>query len=78
MKSSVAIVLIICGTVLIIVPYIHNTLLMQQVTGTMAALGRDVDLRANMPEYADAVCIVGGAVMIAVGAVAGLCRRKLD
>ncbi len=72
MKSSVAITMIVCGTVLIAVPYIHNTVAMQQVAGTMMALNKTVSLTADMPKHADTVCMLGGIIMIVVGAIAGL------
>ena len=47
MKASVVITLIICGTVLLIIPYIHNTIAV--VTRTMAALDKNVDVTADVP-----------------------------
>ena len=76
MKSSVAMALIICGTMLIAVPYIHNAVAMQQVTDTMAALNKPVNITASMPKYADTACMFGGIIMIVVGAVAGLRPAK--
>jgi len=78
MKSSVAIALIVCGTILVAMPYIHNTIAMGQVTETMAALNKPVNLTADMPKYADTVCMLGGIAMIVVGAIAGLRCGKPD
>lgn len=78
MKSSVAIAMIVCGTILIAVPYIHNTLALQQVTETMVALNKTVNLTADMPKYADTACMIGGIVMIVVGAIAGLRSEKTE
>jgi len=72
MKSSVAIAMIVCGTVLIALPYIHSSVAMQQVTNTMVALGKTVNLTADMPKYADTACMLGGIIMIVVGGIAGL------
>ena len=72
MQASVAIVLILCGTILIAVPYIHNAVVMDQVTNTMTSLNKTVNLRADMPKYSDSACVIGGIVMIAVGAIGGL------
>ncbi len=72
MKTPVAVTLIVCGTVLIALPYIHNTLAMKQVVDTMVALNKTVNLTADVPRYADAVCMIGGIVMILAGAIAGL------
>ena len=76
MKSSVAITMIVCGTVLIAVPYIHNTVAMQQVTDTMVALDKPVNLTASMPEYADTACMLGGLIMVVIGSIAGLRSGK--
>ena len=76
MKSSVAIILIVCGTGLVAVPYIHNTIIMKQVTDTMVALDRTVNLTANMPRHADTVCMFSGIFMILAGAVMGLISSK--
>jgi len=76
MKSSVAIAMIVCGTVLIAMPYIHNSVAMQQVTGTMVALNKPVNLTADMPKHADTACMLGGIAMIVVGAIAGLRTGK--
>ena len=76
MKSSVAVVLIICGTFLIVVPYITNAIAMQQVSNAMTALEKSVDLKADLPKYADPLCMIGGIIMIALGVFAGLCQRK--
>ena len=78
MKSSIGVALIVCGTVLISVPYIHNTIAMQQLTDTMVALNKAVNLRGDMPKYADIACMLGGIVMIVVGAIAGLRSGKSD
>ena len=72
MKSSVIIALIVCGTVLVAMPYIHNTIVMAKLTDTMVSLDKPVNLTGDLPEHADIICMVGGFVMIAAGAVAGL------
>ncbi len=64
--------MIVCGTILIAVPYIHNTLGMQEVAEAMVALGKPVNLTAHMPKYTDTVCMIGGVLMILVGAISGL------
>ncbi|HNT37238.1 MAG TPA: hypothetical protein PKH07_19760, partial [bacterium] len=72
MKSSVAVAMIVCGTILIAMPYIHNMIAMQQVAAAMVALNTTVNLTADIPKHADEFCMFGGIVMIVVGAVAGL------
>lgn len=76
MRSPVAITMIVCGTILIAVPFIHNTVAMQQVTDTMVALNKTVNLTADMPKYADTACMFGGVIMIVIGAIAGLRTGK--
>jgi len=76
MKSSVAIALIVCGTILMATPYIHNGIVIRQVTDTMAALNDMVNVTVPMPKYANTACMVGGLIMIVVGAIAGLRSGK--
>jgi hypothetical protein len=73
MKPSVAITLIICGTVLVAVPYIHNAIATSHVTRIMVALQKDVNLSGDLPEYADALCMVAGLAMVCIGV---LSQRK--
>ena len=70
--------MIVCGTILIAVPYIHNTIAMQQVSATMVALEKPVNLSANMQEHADTACMLGGIIMIIIGSFAGLKSGKQD
>lgn len=72
MKTSIAIVMILCGTVLIAAPLINNAIAMQQVTSTMVALNRTVNLTSDMPKYVNATCMATGVLMVCVGAFAGL------
>lgn len=76
MKSSVAIAMIVCGTILVLMPYVHNTLAMQQLTETMIALNKPVNLTGDLPKFGDTICIIGGIFMILVGAIAGLKEDK--
>ena len=78
MKSSVAIVLIVCGTILIAVPYIHDTVVMWQIADTAAAMGKTVRRTGDMPKHADIVCMPGGISMIIAGAISGLRSGKPD
>ncbi len=64
--------MIVCGTILIAAPYIHSAVAMHQVTSTMVALNKTVSLSADMPQHADTACMLGGIIMIVVGAIAGL------
>ena len=75
MKASVAITLIITGTILILAPYISTAVGTAQATQAMVELSRDVNLRANMPRYYDTVCLIAGVVMILAG-VMGACKSS--
>ena len=70
MKTPVAVTLIVCGTVLIALPYIHNALAMKQGVDFMEA--KTVKWIAGVPRYANVMCMIGGIVMIFAGATAGL------
>jgi len=78
MKSSIAITMIVCGTILVAVPYIHNALVIKQVTSTMMALNKAVNVTSDMPRYASSVCMFGGIIMILAGAISGLWSSKSD
>lgn len=73
MKASVSVALVICGTVLIVTPYISSGIGTAQVTRMIAQLGRDVSLRGGMPSWYDGGCFVVGLLMALVG-VAGSLR----
>lgn len=68
--------MIVCGTVLIAMPYIYSTVSMQQVTTTMVALNKPVNLTADLPKYADVTSMICGILMVIVGAIAGLSSRR--
>jgi hypothetical protein len=76
MKSSIVIVMIVCGTILIALPYINQAVIMRQVSATLVALNKDVNLTGSLPKHADIACIIGGFVMVFVGAKAGLGSGK--
>ena len=78
MKSSIAITLIVCGTILIAVPYIHQTIVMQQVTSTMVALERTVNLTADLPKHASTMIMIGGFLMIISGGILGTRLAKSE
>ena len=72
MKSSVAITLIVCGTILLAVPYLHNAMVFEQITDVINARDQSFEMNASMPRHADTLCMVGGGIMVLVGAFAGL------
>ena len=75
MKSSVAITLIISGTVLLVAPYLHSAIMINRVAETMAAVERTVNISSDVPRHLDTVCCVLGCAMIGIGAIAGLKGR---
>jgi hypothetical protein len=66
----------VSSTILIAIPYIHNTIAMQQVSSAMVALNKTVNLSADVPKHASTVCMLGGVSMILVGAIAGLRNKE--
>lgn len=75
MKASVIITLIVCGTVLLIVPYIYNTIAVGQVALARTVLDKKM-VTANLPTYGDPICMLAGLGMIVVAVVAGLTRKE--
>jgi len=78
MKSSVAIALIVCGTILIVTPHLFHAVEMQQLMNTTTALGKPVSFNSSLPDYAHDVCMFGGVIMVVTGAIAGLRSGKPD
>ena len=76
MKPSVCIATIICGTVLLIVPYVSNAIGTLAVAATVARINKEFNLTGHMPEWYDGACFVVGLVMVLVG-VAAAFRREM-
>ena len=72
MKSSVAIALIISGTVLILVPLIHSAITTGMAAWATAMLAKDVNLTAGLPRYYYVACMIAGVAMILVGTLSAL------
>lgn len=72
MKTSVAITLIISGTVLILAPYISTAIGTAQVAHTMSELSKPVNIKATMPEFYDTACMITGIIMILLGSISAL------
>jgi len=68
MKVSVAIVLIVCGTVLIIVPYVHTSFGISKTADVMIQLSKTVNLKGDLPKFYPTVCMISGLAMIFTGA----------
>jgi hypothetical protein len=61
MKTSVTITLIVCGTVLICVPYVYNSI------GTWQAGRLGATLRSGLPSFYNTACLFVGIAMIVAG-----------
>jgi hypothetical protein len=75
MKNSVVITLIICGTFLTIVPFIHNSIISQQVANTMTLLDKPVDIKTSLSKSYYRVSTTIGATMILAGFISSLRKR---
>ena len=72
MKTPVAVALIICGTVLIALPYVSDAGALKQLALTMLAGRKAVGSVPTVPQYADIMCMAGGAIMILAGVIGGV------
>ena len=78
MKVSVAIALIVCGTVLIIVPYAHTSFGISKTADVMIQLSKTVNLKTGLPKSHDTVCMISGLAMILTGAISSFMKQKKD
>jgi len=78
MKVSVAIALIVCGTILIIVPYVSHSIWMGQVADVMSQLSKPVNLKTGLPKSHDTVCMISGLAMILIGTISSFVKQKKD
>lgn len=78
MKSCVAIALIVAGTVLILAPFVLNTMATACIAMIMAEVSKDVQLRADVPRWYNAVCAVAGIAMILTGTISALKSKGDD
>jgi hypothetical protein len=78
MKTSVAITLIVCGTVLICVPHIHTVIGTSQVARLMIERDKIVNITGGMPPFYDTACLIAGAAMIIAGVIGAAARSKAD
>lgn len=76
MKPSIVITVIICGTLLIVVPYVSSAIGTGQVVEAMASMGMGVNLKADLPKSIDTVCMVLGTLMIAIGIYSSVVKRQ--
>ena len=76
MKTPVAVTLIICGTVLIALPFVSAAGVLKQLALTMLAGRGAVGSVAGVPQYADIICMAGGAIMILLGILGGVRSEK--
>jgi hypothetical protein len=75
LKPSVSIATIICGTVLLLAPYVSNAIGTVAVAATVAHLNKQFDLTGHMPDWYDGACFALGLLMVLVGVAAALRRE---
>jgi len=78
MKTSVAITLIVCGTVLIVVPHIYSVIQTALVARTMAELSKEVSFGTGVQKNFNIFCVLIGVVMILAGAMSTALKSKLS
>ena len=73
MNAPVAVFLILCGTLLILAPLLHNIVVTAMVTITMVQTGEDASIRADLPHFEALVVasVIVGAAMILCGVIGG-------
>ena len=69
MKVQLSITLIICGTMLILVPHIYSVMQTSLVVQAMTELSEKVSLSTGLKKSYQCVCIYTGIVMILVGVI---------
>ncbi len=72
MKASVAVSLVLCGTLLILAPFVHNIVVAAMITVAMVK-GGHASIRADLPHFEALVvaCVIAGAAMILFGVIGG-------
>ena len=70
MKTSVAITLIVCGTVLMCVPHVTNLVGTSQAMRCAVELElKNFSLNAGLPSYHNTACLFGGMAIIVAGII---------
>ena len=76
MKTSAAISLIVCGTVLILVPHIASFIGTAQVAHLIETTQKEVSLKGGMSPAYDVWTVVSGIVMIISGVIGAFKARS--
>ncbi len=73
MKASVAVSLVLCGTLLILAPSVHNIVVAAMITVVMVQKSGHASIRADLPHFEALVvaCVIAGAAMILFGVIGG-------
>jgi len=74
MKPSVSIATIVCGTVLLVAPYVSNAVGTVATAATVAHLNKDFNLAGHLPDWYDGACFALGLIMVLVGIIAAFRR----
>jgi hypothetical protein len=75
MKPAVAVALIVCGTVLILAPYVSSAIGDAMLFSLTKAVSHDVSYTNHLPEHYDTFCYIAGLAMIVTGTVGALGRK---
>ena len=77
MKSSYAIALVVCGTVLVLTPFLTDMISVGMVAETMRAMpGHPINLTGSLPPGFNWAAIFIGAAMIVASLIASLAKPK--
>ena len=72
MNNSIAVALIICGTLLITMPFVHNCFISQAIADIMMDYGRPVSINTRFNRSYYTACLAIGAAMILTAVVGAL------
>ncbi len=77
MNNSIAVTLIICGTLLIAAPFIHNWLFAQTIANVMVELERPASISTKFSRSYYTASLVIGAAMILTATVGAIRPKTL-
>ena len=75
MKPVVALALVVCGTLLILAPYVSNTIGTAEIANSMVQLQKEVNIHGDMPDWYALGCYAGGIGMIVTAIIASFSRQ---
>lgn len=78
MNRLISSLLILCGTMLLIVPGVLNDLMVARLSRLISDLGQSANLRGDTPPYYEFTLIASGILMIVMGFILELRVRIGD